>query len=333
MFLANILKQVKTMKNGFIGGIILAACSTQAFALNILVVNDDGLTSNVKALYDELRANGHDVAVSLPCSPQSGRGGAIVMYSTSVITADNDRQVATENGCHNGAAPLGAPAAGQFTKAGYNNGDWNYVHGTPVMATAYGLDVVAYKRWGKAPDLVLSGPNEGQNVGKVVVHSGTIGNVQYSAGKGIPSIALSADSNTVDDKTLNNANSVVVAKQVVVLLKELQNKAGQGALLPKGLALNVNFPKNLSAATPFTFSKIGSYDLYNFKFKLSKDGKGSYQYGLGYELASNPPTAAQVTDESVVVQNKIAVTAMQVAYEHRPAAQQWLKIRLKNLFR
>ena len=115
-------------------------------------------------------------------------------------------------------------------------------HGTPVMATVYGLDVVAPKRWGKAPDLVLSGPNEGQNVGKVVVHSGTIGNVQFSAGRGIPSIALSADTNTVDDKTLNNPNSAIVAKQTVVLLK-LQAKAGKGQLLPKGITLNVNFLK------------------------------------------------------------------------------------------
>lgn len=70
------------------------------------------------------------------------------------------------------------------------------------MATIYGLDIVAKKHWGKLPDLVLSGPNEGQNVGKVVIHSGTIGNVQLSAGRGIPSIALSADTNTVDDKSL-----------------------------------------------------------------------------------------------------------------------------------
>ncbi len=84
------------------------------------------------------------------------RGGAIVMYSSTTITADNDKQIAAENGCHNGAAPIGAPAAGTFTKAGYTNGDWNYTHGTPVMATVYGLDVVAPKRWGKAPDLVLS---------------------------------------------------------------------------------------------------------------------------------------------------------------------------------
>ncbi|PQJ03983.1 acid phosphatase, partial [Acinetobacter baumannii] len=32
------------------------------------------------------------------------------------------------------------------------------------------------------------------------------------------------------------------------------------------------------------------------------------------------------------MQSKIAVTAMQVAYDQRPPAQEWLKIRLKSLF-
>jgi len=320
------------MKKILLGSLILSACTTQAFAMNILLVNDDGLTSNIKALYDELKTEGHNVLVSVTCSPQSGRGGAIVMYSTTVITSDNDKQIAAENGCHNGAAPIGAPAAGTFTKAGYTNGDWNYVHGTPVMATIYGLDIVAKKHWGKLPDLVLSGPNEGQNVGKVVIHSGTIGNVQLSAGRGIPSIALSADTNTVDDKSLKNANSLIVAKQTVVLLKELQSKAGKGPLLAKGITLNVNFPKNLTTNTPFAFSKIGTFDLYNFKFNVSKDNSGNNQYGLGFDVTSSTPASTQMSDESVVMQNKIAVTAMQVAYEQRPAVQEWLKIRLKGLF-
>ncbi|MEK5794160.1 acid phosphatase, partial [Acinetobacter nosocomialis] len=43
------------MKKILLGSLILSACTTQAFAMNILLVNDDGLTSNIKALYDELK--------------------------------------------------------------------------------------------------------------------------------------------------------------------------------------------------------------------------------------------------------------------------------------
>lgn len=304
----------------------LALCASPAFALNIVLANDDGLTSNIKALYEELKAAGHSVIVSVPCTGQSGRSAAIVMYSTTVIIPDNDKtQIEAEGGCHNGAAPTGAPAVGPFTKSGYTNGDYNYVHGTPVMATMYGLDVLASARWGKAPDLVLSGPNEGQNVGRVVINSGTIGNAQFAAGRGIPAIALSAGTDTVDNSGLAAAGSRTVAQLTVKLIAALQAKAGSSALLPTGTALNVNFPNGVAAGTAWSFSRIGTYDTYALKFSSAAP------WGLSGAL---PPaaTADQAEDEAVVVKTKITVSAMQVGYEHRPASQQWLRLRLRDLF-
>lgn len=317
------------MKLHAIAAASLCALASPAFALNILVSNDDGLTSNLQALYQALKAEGHNVIVSVPCSGQSGRGAAIVMYSTSMITAVNDAQITAENGCHNGAAPIGAPAVGPFTKAGFTNGDFHYVHGSPVMATMYGLDILAPLRWGKAPDLVLSGPNEGQNVGRIVNSSGTVGNVQFSAGRGLPSIALSAGTNTVDNTNLAAPASAVVAGLSVKLIKELQAKAAKHAepLLPHGVALNVNFPNAVTPGTAFAFSRIGSFDLYNLKFVTSPAP------GLGFGL-NDPATAtrAQAEDESVVVGSKVAVTAMQVSFDHSHVVQQWLKNHLRSLF-
>lgn len=304
----------------------LLGLASPAFALNILLSNDDGLTSNTKALYETLKAAGHDVIVSVPCTGQSGRGAGIVMYSTSVIVSDNDKtQIEAEGGCHNGAAPTGAPAVGPFTKSGYTGGDYNYVHGTPVMATMYGLDVLATARWGKAPDLVLSGPNEGQNLGKIVNSSGTVSNAQFAAGRGLPSIALSAGSDTTDNTTLANPYSAVVAQHTLNLVKALQAKAGTGPLLAPGIALNVNFPNAPTSALKFGFSRFGTFDTYVLKFKAT------VPYGLGVTF-STAATAAQAEDESVLYTTKIAVTAMQVGFEQRPAAQQWLRLRLRDLF-
>ena len=72
----------------------LLAFAQPASALTILLSNDDGLTSNLVALYTVLKAAGHDVIVSVPCTGQSGRGAAIVMYSTDTLVATNDSQIA-----------------------------------------------------------------------------------------------------------------------------------------------------------------------------------------------------------------------------------------------
>lgn len=314
------------MIHRFLGGALVLACTTPALALNILLVNDDGLTSNLKATYDALKAAGHDVIVSVPCTGQSGRGAAIVMYSTTVVVPDNDKtQIEAEGGCHNGAAPTGAPAVGLFTKAGYNNGDFHYVHGTPVMATMYGLDVLAPARWGGAPALVLSGPNEGQNTGPIVNSSGTVGNVQFSVARGLPAIALSAGADTTDNTGLANPYSTVVAQLTVKLIAELKARAGSGPVLPPGVALNVNFPDAPTAALPWSFARIGSYDKYNLKFK------NTAPYGIT-GTAPATPTAAQAEDESLVSKTKVSVSAMQAGFDHRPAAQQWLRLRLGTLF-
>lgn len=309
-----------------IAGAGLALCASPAFALNILLTNDDGLTSNLKALYDELKAAGHSVIVSVPCTGQSGRGAAIVMYSTDTIIPDNDKtQIEAEGGCHNGAAPLGAPAVGPFTKSGYANGDFHYVHGTPVMATMYGLDVLAGARWNKAPDLVLSGPNEGQNVGKLVINSGTIGNAQFAAGRGLPAIALSAGTDTVDNAGLANPRSRIVAQLTIKLLAALQAKAGTAGLLPAGVALNVNYPDAPAANAAWAFARHGTYDTYNLKFRSAAP------WGLSGS-APGAASASQAEDEALVYKTKVSVTAMQVGYDQRPAAQQWLRLRLRELF-
>lgn len=306
------------------------AIAQPASALTVLLTNDDGLTSNLAALYAALKAEGHDVIVSVPCTGQSGRGAAIVMYSTTVIVADNDKtQVEAEGGCHNGAAPIGAQAVGRMQRSGYTNGDFYYVHGTPVMATMYGLDILAKARWGRNPDVVLSGPNEGQNVGLIVNSSGTVANAQFASGRGIPAIALSAGTDTVDNVNLADPDSATVAGLTLKLLAELEARAGRGRrLLPEGVSLNVNFPNAPKATSEFAFARIGSFQLYNLQFR------GAAPFGLGVTF-NDPKTATewQQEDEAIVSLTRVSVTAMQVSFDHNPLAQHWLKRQLRRLFR
>jgi broad specificity polyphosphatase/5'/3'-nucleotidase SurE len=83
--------------------------------------------------------------------------------------------------------PAGAPGIGHDP----DDSDVHYVNGLPVMACLYGLDIVAQRKWKRAPDLVVSGPNEGNNAGLVNNSSGTFANLLYAINRGLPALAIS----------------------------------------------------------------------------------------------------------------------------------------------
>jgi 5'-nucleotidase len=327
--------------NKLAAGVFLASLTAVSTvqAERIVLTNDDGLTSNIKALYTALKAAGHDVVVSIPCYGQSGMGAA-VNYLRPVTPLTQP--------CLNNAAPAGAPGVGPVTKTedGFDYSDFHYVSGTPVMATMRGMDVLAQARWGAAPDLVLSGPNEGQNVGSIVNGSGTVSNTQFAAAQGIPAIALSAGQNTTGVKDAagnysDNPLSAVIAQLSVRLVEELKAKAGTGPLLPDRSALNINFPDNATLDSKWAFARHGTYDKYSIKFvdDLSKDpvaqayGLGGVPYpGVTISFNTEEPTKQQNHDESVVIdKGKIAITTMQVGFDANPIQQLITSLKLRGL--
>lgn len=316
-----------------IAALALLAQPGLASAKNIVLANDDGLTSNVLALYKALKEDGHDVVVSVPCQNQSGMGAAILVGRPLTPL---------KQACLAGAAEAGAPAAGPMTREGLPEGDFFYVDGTPVMSMLYGVDVLGQQRWGKAPDLVLSGPNEGQNVGAIVLSSGTVSNAQYAAVRGIPAIALSAGARTVDEEGLDHPDSAKVAELSADLVEALADRAGEGQLLPAGIALNVNFPDTLDGAQ-WRLSRIGTYNAYDMRFTADMAASATPVMkamaaergmeipslpGLSFGMNSTEPTAAQGSDESIVYRGAIAVSPMQAGYAAGEAAEQAIADRL-----
>ena len=305
-----------------IAGLVFALIGLPATseARNIVVTNDDGLTSNVLALYRTLKQSGHDVIVSVPCTNQSGMGAALII-GRPLVSLHKD--------CRNGAAKAGSPGAGSMTRTGIDAKDFYYVDGTPVMAMAYGVDVIGQRRWGKQPDLVLSGPNEGQNLGAIILSSGTVSAAQAAAIRGIPAIALSAGGNTIDDKELANSDSAKVAALAAELVARLDGLAGNAPLLPDGLALNVNFPDNLDGAG-WRASRIGTYNSYTLRFveNMARDSSPTMiamakQHGaslpqlpgLAIDINNEAPSEIEQDDEAVVYKTAIAVSPMQAGYE------------------
>ena len=302
-----------------------------AQAGTIVISNDDGLTSNILALYKALKASGHDVVVSVPCQNQSGMGTAVRIG----IPAEK-----LTTGCRSGSAPAGGPTAGPMSREGIDPKDFYYADGTPVMAMLYGVDVVAQKRWGRNPDLVLSGPNEGQNVGSIILDSGTVSVAQVALMNGIPAIAFSAGANTADDKTLANLASPVVAAYATDFVNYLFSRAKGSSVLPAGMGLNINFPNKLDNLQ-WRASQIGTYNAYMFRYvedmsadsspmllEMAKEHGMSLPKGPGMSISINnsKPSAEQMDDESVVSQTAISVSPMQAGYSSTPleSVSAWL---------
>jgi 5'-nucleotidase len=314
----------------------LGALALPSHALNILLTNDDGLTANLKALQSALIAAGHDVIVSVPCQNQSGKGAALSFFSpiTPLTTA-----------CRNNAAAAGAAGVGAI--AGLS--DAYYVNGTPVMATLYGLDVLATQRWGGAPDLVVSGPNEGQNVGSIVISSGTVSNAQYALSRGIPAIAVSAGSNTTDNDSLAAEVAALTVKVVDRLDQDTRSARGKRtqALLPSGLGLNMNIPTfsaGGSADLPWQVTRFGNFDAYDVHFVMdlgadpvaASYGLGSVHYpgiSLSTRTAADATATTDPKSEALVdLQGAISLTPMQLGYEAPLAAREVLSARLRAAF-
>lgn len=313
----------------------LSMTSMQAHARNIVLSNDDGLTSNVLALYLALTEAGHDVVVSVPCTNQSGMGAALMIGRPLAPLAED---------CLNHAAKTGDPGAGAMTRDGLPAGDFHYVSGTPVMALLYGIDVVGMERWGAEPDLVLSGPNEGQNLGAIILSSGTVSNAQFAAVRGIPAIALSAGANT-EGEDLANPLSADVADLAVQLVSVLEEKAGDGRILPEGMALNVNFPNELAGAQ-WRLSQVGSYNAYRLSFTTNMADSASPTMramaeargmqvpplpGLNFAMNDAAPAPGEENDESIVYRTAIAVSPMQAGYEATPVADAAIEWQLAEL--
>lgn len=306
---------------------LAALASAPVAGRNVVLSNDNGLTSNVKAMYEAVKAEGHDVIVSVPCTGRSGMGGAIkIMRPLPALGAD----------CLHGASLKGDPGAGPMTRPGMGP-DYFQVDGTPVMATLYGIDVAAAARWGKAPDLVLSGPNEGQNIGTIVVSSGTVSNVQYAMMRGIPAIAISAGTGTTGGNDLSNPESVLVARRTLELLRLLDKRAGGGAMLPASVGLNVIFPDEPEAASR-QLARIGNHQGYEFRFvtdmaaAMGKPaGTAPPLPGLYGHRTQQLPSPSQKHDEATVSATDSAVSVMQIAYDTPPATARAIKRQLKDL--
>lgn len=224
----------------------LALWGASASALDILLTNDDGYQHpNIRALYRELKAAGHRVAISAPYGDQSARGGAF-FYGVEVISGRDEDPGYPDSHylkTRQSGLCLSEACAGKEVDI--------EISATPVMAALYGIERVLPKA-----DLVISGPNVGHNLGWMNNHSGTFNAAALALRRGYPVLAVSAD---MKEKDLDG-----VAHRVRLLVERLDRARAPGAkLLPPGVGLNVNIPPT-GSIRGYRLTGIGSwlpYDL------------------------------------------------------------------------
>lgn len=95
------------------------------------------------------------------------------------------------------------------------------------------------------PDLVVSGINPGENIGRVLIGSGTVGAAQTAASEDVPALAvnLELDRRTAPTFAGSLAAYPDAARYVARLVAQLDRTRRRGApLLDPGQVLNVTYP-------------------------------------------------------------------------------------------
>lgn len=199
---------------------LIALAPISASALNILLTNDDGYDSiGISVLHGALLAAGHDVTVVAPAENQSGKGGSINTGVFDFTPGEGLMQIINHGG-------------GVFSVAG-----------SPVDSVKAGLDIIMKNN---PPDLIVSGCNFGQNIGKPGSNtSGTEGAALRAAYSGLPGIACSVGlifSESRDDFPSTIAAFAPASDYMVRAIAALEAQNGSSVLPNKTAALNINFP-------------------------------------------------------------------------------------------
>ena len=178
--------------------------------MRVLVTNDDGIDApGLRALALAVRARGHEVVVAAPAVQSSGTSASIA---------------AEESG--------GRIVIDRRTLAGLEEVPTFAVHGGPGLIAVIG----ARGAFGESADLVCSGVNHGANVGRAILHSGTVGAALTGGLNGAWGLAVSLDVGMEPTEFFWDAASEAAVGLVDSLVDH-----------PRGTVINVNVPNSPEA--------------------------------------------------------------------------------------
>ena len=221
----------------------------------ILISNDDGFNAPGLNLLADVASGFGDVVVLAPAVQQSGKSSA-VSSNTKVVLR------------HESSKP---------------NVEVYSATGTPVDCVKLAFYSVCKDR---KPDLILSGINQGVNSSINVIYSGTMGAVIEGCLNGIPSVGFSLAVKDFKSQPDYTPCRDYVSRVISGVLKNG---------LPKGVCLNVNFPKDKFGGE-FVWCRGANAQWINEFTKVCDEPDGTESYLLGGEFVSLEPDSED-TDE------------------------------------
>lgn len=243
--------------------------------MKILICNDDGYQApGVAALYEALK----DVA------------------EVEVIAPEQN------NSAKSNALTLNAPL---YVHQGANG--FRYVNGTPADCMHIALTGLL----GYRPDLVVSGINNGANMGDDTIYSGTVGAAMEAYLFGIPAVAFSQT-----EKGWQHLDAAGATARALVLQLMQQHAVGDAPWL-----LNVNIPNRpLDQLKPAKVCRLGRRHAAERVITMDSP-RGETMYWIGGAGAAKD--GADGTDFHATAQGHVSITPLQVDLTDHPRLAHW----------
>ena len=203
--------------------------------MRILVTNDDGVSApGLLVLAHALATAGHDLVIAGPLSDNSGASAAIgPVHLTGGVTF---QRLELE----------GLPGVAVFG-----------LDGPPALAVL----MARLEAFGPPPDAVVAGINPGNNTGRAVMHSGTVGAALTAANMGLSGIAVSVG---FDGETPCYDTAAPIAVAAAAWLADAAT----------GTVLNLNVPgRSLDALTAVTEATLAPFGTVRTVIVGADDGR------------------------------------------------------------
>jgi len=247
--------------------------------MRILLSNDDGYFAPGLACLAEALAAIADIIVVAPERDRSGASNSLTL----------DRPLSLRKS-HNG---------------------FYYVNGTPTdcvhLAVTGMLDTL--------PDMVVSGINDGSNMGDDTIYSGTVAAATEGFLLGIPSLAVSIASGS-------NGNFATAARVAADMVQRFKNKKFNEPIL-----LNINVPDvAYEQLQGIEVTRLGRRHKAESVVK-SQSPRGETVYWVG--AAGAAQDAGEGTDFFAVKRNRVSVTPLQIdltQYGQLDSVKNWISV-------